>query len=130
MKNLYYNRGTIFRLEVTYPAASLREYEERDAETESIETFTELDPNWKPEGWEASADWVERFHTDRFFWPAVKPFYNTRSTANERARLFRKYGATVVVRQSRPIEWEYTEAEVLARRVRELEDQLATALLR
>ena len=42
--------------------------------------------------------------SDRFQWPVNRRYFNPRSAEN-RADLFRKYGATVKVLKSAPVEW-------------------------
>lgn len=75
----------VYRLDVIYPEGS-------------------DDPDWAPEGW---VEWQAPYSPDEdgsFFWPRVRP-YLSRSGAEARAALLRKYGATVTVVQSNPVTW-------------------------
>ncbi len=62
--------------------------------------------DWTPKGWEPTEEYIERFQTDRFIWPAVRKFYLSRSAAVERALLLERYGAKVRLLRSKPIEFE------------------------
>lgn len=62
--------------------------------------------SWKPEGWEPDEEYIERFNTDLFIWPAVRRFYLSRSSAVDRALLLERYGARVRLLRSKPIEFE------------------------
>lgn len=61
-----------------------------------------LDPDWEPEGWRQLMP--EDWHGDEFAWPKNK-LYWSKSGAEARADLFRKYGAIVTVVKSNPITW-------------------------
>lgn len=111
----------LYRLEVTYPEAAMSApYIDDDGEEQFI-----LDPNWAPEGWEANSWYVERFKTDRFFWPAAHKVYGSRSSARARAKLLEAYGARVHIRRSHVITWEYSEADLLRDEIRALRAELA-----
>jgi hypothetical protein len=123
---MIYDRETrLFRLEVTYPEGALRPVEGHYPDDDPDDTYYELDPTWRPAGWVASEWWLERFKTDAFFWPKPSKMYFSRSAARTRARLFEAYGATVRIRCTKPVEWEYSDAEMLRERVAELEAELA-----
>ena len=64
-----------------------------------------LDPDWAPEGWEADADWIDRFNTTRFFWPSTKREYRSKSSAQARAKLIESYGAKTRIDRSSLITW-------------------------
>ena len=110
----------IYRLDITYPPRSHW-------------TLDDWDYDWTPPGWgdDVRAEWVKyredvnaflaaggsmddpiaaplapRFEDERtsFNWPVNRKYFN-RSHAETRADLFRKYGATVTVQQSNPVEW-------------------------
>lgn len=87
------------------------------------------DPDWEPEGWEATDEWIERFAHDRFFWPSTYKEYKSRSGAMARKRLIESYGAKCIVQRSARIVWpedgqeripERAEADELVRAVRAL----------
>ncbi len=63
------------------------------------------DPDWEPEGWEATDEWIERFTHDRFFWPSTYKEYKSRSGAMARKKLIESYGAKCIVQRSSRIEW-------------------------
>lgn len=62
--------------------------------------------DWTPEGWEPDEEYLERFQTLRFIWPAVRRFYLSRSAAVDRALLLEYYGAKVRLYRSKPLEFE------------------------
>lgn len=62
--------------------------------------------DWKPAGWEPDDEYIERFQTTRFIWPAVRRLYLSRTAAVERALLLEYYGAKVRLLRSKPIEFE------------------------
>jgi hypothetical protein len=76
----------VWRLEVTYPAGS-------------------REPGWSPpgwvSGWEPDPDVGE---VEVFRWPAVHD-HLSRSGAETRAELLRRFGATVEVIRSQPVAW-------------------------
>jgi hypothetical protein len=81
-------KSYVYRLVVTYPEGS-------------------LEWGWEPPGW-------ERYPEDHFYvpddegvefrWPANRLCLSP-ATAKRRADLFRKYGATVEIVRSLPVEW-------------------------
>lgn len=91
----------VWKLDVEYPADSL--YPD-DVEPEWLAGRRRYD--WEPEGWEADEEYIHRYGTDEFFWPKVERVYRTRDTAVRRAQLLEKYGATVHLLRSKPLEWE------------------------
>ena len=92
----------VYRLEVKYPKGA-------------------FDDDYAPEGW-APNDFFSEHYGQEFFWPCATKIYHSRSTARSRAHLLERFGATVTIRRSVPITWEYSEAEVLRDRVAELEE--------
>lgn len=60
---------------------------------------------WHPPGWQASAEYVERFHTDEFFWPSVGRQFKSRAAVKRRVELLESFGATAVVERSSRITW-------------------------
>lgn len=82
----------LYRLQVTYPEGT--------------------DWPWEPEGWSEFA--AERGLVDEdggavgFYWPAERT-YLSRSGAEARAEAFRRWGATVEVQRSKPVEWPQPE---------------------
>jgi hypothetical protein len=88
----------IYRLNVEYPQMPCEGW-----------TFTE-DVGWIPKDWEDNPmAWGKEADTnaDEFYpfrWPANRN-YLSRTGAEGRAKLFRKYGATVTVEASEPVAW-------------------------
>lgn len=74
----------VYRLDVTYPPGS-------------------LELGWAPPGWEPEPGAYPPGE-DYFRWPANR-LCLTATTAKRRADLFRKYGATVEIVRSKPVEW-------------------------
>ena len=73
-----------------------------------------LDRDWKPEGWEASAEYVDATGTSRFIWPSDQRMWWTHKTAKQYAALFERHGAIVEVERTQPIQWEtYVEPKKL-----------------
>lgn len=70
---------------------------------------------WRPEGWTAEDETYARFvKDDVFHWPYQR-VYRSYNGAFNRAELFRKYGCTVDILQSKPVEWDVAVAEVKRR---------------
>ncbi|MDV6275405.1 hypothetical protein R3Q06_18070 [Rhodococcus erythropolis] len=72
---------------------------------------------WAPAGWKPEGNYVEIMGTTEFVWPVwMNKEYQSRSTANNRAKLLRRYGAECVVQQSSLITWPevlaYNESDV------------------
>lgn len=85
----------LYRVVITeYPAGGQPKYD----------TFPQ-DPDWKPAGWIADDEWIERFNTTDFFWPSTKHDYKSRSGAKARAELIESYGAKTVIQRSNQITW-------------------------
>lgn len=61
------------------------------------------EPGWMPEGW-GHQPWTPEEERTTFQWPRTRD-YLSRSGAEKRADLFRKYGATVRVVASAPVEF-------------------------
>jgi hypothetical protein len=120
----YEREQRLFRLEVTYPEVAMIELEGHYPDADPEDTYYGLNPDWKPDGWVAPEWWIRRFKTDAFFWPNSRKLYYSRSGARKRAQLLESYGATVVIRRTEPVRWEYSEAEVLEERVADLEQEL------
>jgi hypothetical protein len=121
----YEREQRLYRLEVTYPEAAMIEREGHFPDADADDIYYGLDPEWEPAGWAPTAEWVQRFKTTAFFWPNSRKLYLSRSGARARAQLLESYGATVVIRRTEPVKWEYSEAEVLEERVADLEEELA-----
>lgn len=60
---------------------------------------------WAPAGWKPEGNYVEIMGTTEFVWPVTNKEYKSRSTANKRAALLRRYGAECVVQRSSRITW-------------------------
>ncbi len=84
------------------------------------------DPEWEPEGWDPDETWIERFGSERFFWPSTAKEYKSRSGAMERKKLVESYGAKCIVQRSSRILWpedgqeripEQTETDELVRAI-------------
>lgn len=69
------------------------------------EVATELTPGWAPAGWKPEGNYVEILGTTDFVWPTTNKEYRSRSTANKRADLLRRYGAECIVQRSSRITW-------------------------
>lgn len=59
----------------------------------------------RPVGWEPSADYVERYRTNKFFEPSTDRWYKSRSSASERAKLLNAMGYEAIVQRSAPVVW-------------------------
>jgi hypothetical protein len=110
----------VYRLDITYPPRS-------------HPSMPDWEPDWEPEGWgdEGRAQWaayrkdIAAFtaaggdpedpfgspmkpqaeeHPQWWGWPSAR-LYMSRSGAQGRAELFRKYGATVEIVRSKAVEW-------------------------
>ncbi|MGN5238076.1 hypothetical protein [Rhodococcus sp. SJ-3] len=62
--------------------------------------------DWKPAGWVADEEWIERYGSEDFFWPKVERIYRSRSAAVRRAQLLERYGAVVKLLRSVPLTFE------------------------
>lgn len=62
-------------------------------------------PDWKPPGWEPTAEYVERFGTHDFIWPTVGRQFKSRAAVKRRVELLESFGATAVVERSSRITW-------------------------
>lgn len=60
---------------------------------------------WAPAGWKPEGNYVEIMGTTEFVWPVTNKLYKSRSTANRRAALLRRYGAECEVQRSSRITW-------------------------
>lgn len=83
---------------VSYP-----EFEEYLAFDDRNEPHTE--PWHRPVGWEASADYIEHYGTNKFFEPRTERWYKSRSSAADRASLLNSMGYVAIVQRSAPVEW-------------------------
>ncbi|MBK4144645.1 hypothetical protein GWO57_08350 [Corynebacterium macginleyi] len=59
----------------------------------------------RPAGWEASADYIERFRTNKYFEPNTDKWFKSRSSAKERVDLLNSMGYIAIVQRSAPVEW-------------------------
>lgn len=75
----------VYRLDIVYPKGS-REY------------------GWEPETWQRSPN-ADPDYDPSFRWPRER-LYLSRSGADQRAMVFRHYGAKVTVVRSQPVEWD------------------------
>jgi hypothetical protein len=93
MSNVY-----VYRLDITYPPGS-------------------EEPGWQPEGWEpqeyqiTSGPDAGAWDSESFRWPRERMYFS-KSGAEGRADLFRKYGAKVTVRRSHSVTWPGLEEEL------------------
>lgn len=71
---------------------------------------------WAPAGWKPEGNYVEMLGTTDFVWPVTNRLYKSRSTANKRAALMRRYGAECQVQRSSRITWP-DEEQVAVKRV-------------
>lgn len=82
-----------YRLKVTYPP-------------EALTPEGWLDWRWQPPDWEpAPYDYHDPYGDVSFHWPRANRRFFSKKCANDRADLLRKFGATVEVEESAPIEW-------------------------
>lgn len=89
----------IWKLDVEYPESALH--------PEGVQFFGgTLKSDWAPRGWTPDDEYIIRFGTERFIWPAVRRFYLSRSSAVDRALLLEHYGCRVRLLRSRAIEFE------------------------
>lgn len=89
----------VWKLDVEYPEDALH--------PEGSGWFSgQLRADWQPAGWDPDSDYIERFQTERFIWPAVRRFYLSRSAAVDRALLLEFYGAKVRLFRSLPLRFE------------------------
>lgn len=83
-----------------------------EAETAEGEVVGGPVPGWEPAGWKPEGNYVEILGTAEFIWPVWKnKEYRSRTTANKRANLLRRYGAECVVQSSSLITWPDEEGE-------------------
>lgn len=87
----------VWQLDVEYPEEAYYEYKY---------IGRTLNPNWAPRNWQADEEYISRFGTEQFVWPAVRRFYLSRSSAVDRANLLEFYGAHVRLMRSQPLEFE------------------------
>lgn len=59
----------------------------------------------RPVGWEASADYIERFRTNKFFEPDTWKWFKSRSSASSRVKLLESMGYRAIVQRSAPVQW-------------------------
>lgn len=84
-------------------------------EWEEYEAFDERDRGYGPEcrwetwhrpaGWVASADYVERHQSDKFFEPNTDRWFKSRFSAASRVSLLRSMGYEAIVQRSAPVVW-------------------------
>lgn len=93
------SKEKVWKLDVEYPV---------DAKfPDDVPFFAgHLRSDWSPRGWDPDDEYIERFKTERFVWPAVRKYYLSRSAAVDRALLLEHYGAKVRLLRSMPIEFE------------------------
>jgi hypothetical protein len=60
---------------------------------------------WKPPGWVATDEYIDRLGTDQFVWPTVGRQFKKRATVKRRVELLESLGATAVVERSSRITW-------------------------
>lgn len=87
----------VWQLAVEYPAEAYYEHER---------IGHLLDPGWAPANWQADDEYVHRFRSEQFVWPAVRRFYLSRSSAVDRANLLEFYGARVRLLRSQSLTFE------------------------
>lgn len=77
----------VYRLVVTYPEGS-------------------REPGWRPPDWDGWSEWDEQRPdgSTGFQWPGVR-LYLSKGRADARAEMLRKFGSTVTVLRSNPVEW-------------------------
>ena len=82
------------------------EFEEYEAFDHRGFDGTERRFRWgRPVGWEASAEYVERFKTNKFLEPDTNKWFKSRSSAMDRVKLLRSMGYTAIVQRSAPVVW-------------------------
>lgn len=59
----------------------------------------------RPVGWAASAAYVERFRTNKFFEPNTDKWFKSRSSAKRRVDLLNSMGYVAIVQRSAPVQW-------------------------
>ncbi|MGV0336218.1 hypothetical protein [Corynebacterium kroppenstedtii] len=59
----------------------------------------------KPIGWEPSAEYVERFKTNKWIEPATDKWFKSRSSAAARVKLLEDAGYRAIVQKSAPVQW-------------------------
>ncbi|MGW6376282.1 hypothetical protein ACWFRB_09485 [Rhodococcus sp. NPDC055112] len=95
----------LYRVVITrYPEGALHRDDPED-------DYMYPDPNWAPAGWKLEGNYVEIMGTTDFVWPVTNKEYKSRSTANKRAALIRRYGAECEVQRSSRITWPDDDAE-------------------
>lgn len=97
--------GEMFRVQIIeYPV--FEEYESWDARGLYGEVQGVRRQMWRrPAGWVASADYVERYKSDKFFEPDTDRWFKSRSSAADRVRLLRSMGYEAIVQRSAPVVW-------------------------
>ncbi|MDF3308764.1 hypothetical protein P3H15_27475 [Rhodococcus sp. T2V] len=94
------SKDYIWKLDVEYPADALHGLDS------PFGLVGNLRSDWAPRGWEPDDEYIDRFKTERFVWPAVRKYYLSRSCAVDRANLLEHYGAKVRLLRSMPIKFE------------------------
>lgn len=92
----------VWKLDVEYPE------EAKYASERDRELFGDLDPNWKPEGWDPEHGLLH-YGSEEFIWPRVRKVYQSRTSAVRRAQLLESYGAKVRLLRSAPLTFEERE---------------------
>lgn len=59
----------------------------------------------RPVGWEADAEYIERFKTTKYFEPDTSKWFKSRSSAKARVDLLNSMGYTAIVQRSAPVVW-------------------------
>lgn len=103
------SKDYVWQLDVEYPEA---------AYYENKWMGRTLNPDWSPPNWEPDDEYVSRFGTEDFVWPAVRRFYLSRSSAVNRANLLEFYGARVRLMRSQPLAFEEREFKHVHRALR------------
>lgn len=89
----------LYRVQITeYPAGAL-------APDPFVPEWSEPDPDWKPEGWDPSPEYIARFGSRQFHWPTTNKEWKSRSSAMTRKKLIESYGAKAIVQRSSEIVW-------------------------
>lgn len=86
--------------------AHIIDYPEFEAYTAFDERTGEEAVEWfRPVGWKASPDYIERFRTNKFFEPNTDKWFKSRSSAKRRVDLLNSMGYIAIVQRSAPVQW-------------------------
>lgn len=67
----------------------------------------------RPIGWEPSAEYVDRFKTDKWIEPATDKWFKSRSSAAARVKLLEAAGYRAIVQKSAPVQWPNGDAKAV-----------------